>query len=109
MHPNEFEKVLDEKFFSSERSQKKSIMEIIKSTHKENRFDVLSHGVQLKRQKLLAERADLVREFAKDWDIIETEEGIREATRELYEACVTLYGSTAIRPGYDAIHLDFFL
>lgn len=109
MHPNEYNKVLDEKFFSSEKTQKKSIMDIVKSTQKENRFNILTNSTVGKTPKILAERGDLVREYAKDWDVVETEEGIKEALRELYDASVILYGATAFRPGYEATHLDFFL
>ena len=109
VHPNEFEKVLDEDFFKPEETEKRMIMDIVKSTITDKRFDVIVLSVQQKRKKLLAERGDALKELAKSWVVVPTEEGIKEATRELYEACITLYGSTALRPDKETTHLDFFL
>lgn len=109
VHPNEFEKVLDEDFFKPEETEKKSIMDIVKSSVTDNRFDVIVYSEKQKRKKLLAEAGDALRELAKSWVVVPTEQGIKEATRELYEACITFYGSTALRPDKETTHLDFFL
>lgn len=109
VHPNEFEKVLDEDFFKPEVTEKRSIMDIVKSTSNDKRFDFIIRTMDPKRKLLLAERADAVKELAKSWVVVSTEEGITEATRELYEACIILYGSTAIRPDKESTQLDFFL
>lgn len=50
-----------------------------------------------------------IRNIAKTWTVLETEEGVQQSTHELYEACALVYGATTKRPNTEKLYLDFLL
>lgn len=110
IHGTRLKGLLSEDLVSHKGTEKKKIMDIINEVLKDERFEnFIKHSDKLKYKKLLDEKLDTVRDIAKSWYIPDTKEGVREAARELYDACVLVYGATAIRPDKDKIELDFIL
>ena len=110
MHANWHEKVIDTEFLSCKGGgNKRKIMDIFNEVCTDDRFDFITHNTKEKLLKLLAEKAATVKEIAKQWIIPETIEAVKEATHELYEAIIIVYGSTPIRPDKTKIDCDFFL
>ena len=110
VHDSRFENIIDQEFTSSQRTEKKTIINIIEESRSDKRFDsYLSYKDELKPKKLLKEHADVVKDYSSKWVITETEEGVKEATKELLDACILAYAASAVRPDKDVIRVDFFL
>jgi len=57
----------------------------------------------------LASKIDTIKDYANSWAIPKNRGGLELGIKELYDACVLLYGATAIRPDKESIRLDFFM
>ena len=99
--------LLNDEYFNKKGDKK--IINIINDVVKDdNEFGSLSnYGYQF--QATLEKKVDPIRNYASSWKIEETEEGVKEAARELFESIVIVYGASAFRPDKKTISLDFFL
>lgn len=109
VHENLLEKLLDHEFLSVKApGRKKKVLDIIEEVTKDDRLTI-PYEEKTKFKRLLSENLDLVKEIAREWVIPETEEAVNEATQELYQAIIKVYGATAIRPDKPKIELNFVL
>lgn len=110
MHENRVGELLSEDLLSYKGTEKKKITDIVNDVINDERFDnFIQHSDKFKFKKLLEHKVDVVKEIAKSWYIPDTEEGVKEAIRELFESCALVYGGTALRPDKEKVELDFFL
>jgi hypothetical protein len=110
IHTNRMGPLLNEDFFEDKGDYNITINDIIKEICNDSRFDnVLQHSEDGKLNLLLQRKLDVVREYAQKWGVQETEQGVNDRLKELYEATVMAYGATAQRPDKKKTRLDFFL
>jgi len=99
VHKNRFAELLNDSYFNNKNGSKKIIdivNDIIKDDQEFKSF--LPYENDQKFLEVLKQKTDPVRKYSSQWKIEETEEGVKEAARELYETLVIIYGATAIRP-----------
>jgi len=112
VHNNLLINLINQEFLSYNEPEKKPILDIIEDISKEEFIKkTIDYNDELKQKTLMLNKdgVDLVRNHAKKWVILETEEDLKKATHELYKACVLIYGGAAIRPDNEVIRPDFFL
>jgi len=109
VHENRMAPLITDDFWTpSDKPQ--NISDIIDDVSHDHRFDgIVKFTDDFKLGKLLSKNPEAVREYAKRWEVKETEEDVNEKLKELYENCILAYAATAQRPGNHKILLDFFL
>jgi len=102
--------LFNDEYFNNKSGDKK-IIDIINDVIKDDAEfgGFLTHDEDNKFQVTLEKKVDAVRNYAAQWKIEETEEGVKEAAHELFDSLILAYGATAIRPDKKTIRLDFFL